>query len=84
MNHHHCPTCDRTYGQVISDRPDRCGVCITGLSIDGRAIYPTKIDGRLVCPMCRAHGATCNLVPHDEWPGAWQHDFSHLFPEEPS
>lgn len=76
-----CPTCECTYSQAIPDRPDRCGRCITGLSLDGRPIYPTPdpVTGRMVCPTCRAIGANCSLVPHDEWPEAWMHDLSHLF-----
>jgi hypothetical protein len=76
-----CPTCGATYGQVIPDHPGRCGVCVSGISIDGRPIYPQldPASGRMVCPMCRARGASCKLVPHDEWPDAWMHDFSHLF-----
>jgi hypothetical protein len=78
-----CRTCGATYGQAIPNRPDRCGVCITGLSLDGRAIYPIPhpATGRMVCPMCLARGSTCNLVPSEDYPDAWQHDLSHLFPD---
>lgn len=78
-----CSTCGATYGQRIADRPDRCGVCITGLSLDGRAIYPVERAGKMTCPTCSSIGANCKLIPHDEWPGAWAHDLSHLFPDDP-
>lgn len=50
--HEPCPTCGRTYGITV-EIPDRCGVCITGMSIDGRPIYPKQqSDGSWRCPCC--------------------------------
>lgn len=69
-----CPTCNATYGEVIPDRPDRCGVCVTGLSLDGRPIYPVRgDDGVLRCPLCIGIGANCELEPSEDWPDTWQH-----------
>jgi hypothetical protein len=69
-----CPTCGASYGLRVDD-PNRCGVCITGLSLDGNPITPVMgDDGVMRCPTCLALGATCDLIPHDEWPDAWSHD----------
>lgn len=47
-----CPNCGRTYGQCVGVA-DRCGVCLTGLSIDGRPIHPRqRPEGTWWCPCC--------------------------------
>lgn len=45
-----CPTCGRTYGQPV-DVPDRCGCCLTGLSIDGRPVHPVRNADRWISPL---------------------------------
>lgn len=46
-----CPTCHRTYG-VHVDRPDRCGLCLTGISLDGRPVHPVQgPDGAWINPV---------------------------------
>lgn len=47
-----CPTCRRTYGAPV-DTPDRCGVCLTGISLDGQPIFPTRrANNQWHCPCC--------------------------------
>lgn len=38
-----CPMCGRTYGLALPDHPDRCGVCLTGLSLDGMPVHPDPV-----------------------------------------
>jgi hypothetical protein len=69
-----CPTCGTTYGTPVDGKPERCGVCITGLSLDGRPVRAVAGgDGIMRCSLCLSNGSSCELEPHDEWPGAWQH-----------
>lgn len=61
--HDPCPTCGRTYGVPVED-PGRCGVCLTGLSLDGRPVHPVCRDGRWVSPIT---GAECLQLPDGTW-----------------
>lgn len=46
-----CPTCGRTYGIRVED-PNRCGCCLTGLSLDGRPVHPVQgPDGKWYDPI---------------------------------
>lgn len=58
-----CPTCGRTYGSPV-DAPDRCGVCLTGLSLDGHPVHPVQREGRWVSPIT---GAECAQLPDGTW-----------------
>jgi hypothetical protein len=62
--HDPCPTCGRTYGTVV-DVPDRCGCCLTGLSLDGRPVHPVRrADGLWISPI---NGAECLRLPDGTW-----------------
>lgn len=46
-----CLTCDRTGGAVVAD-DQRCGYCLTGLSVGGRPVHPVETaPGRWVSPL---------------------------------
>lgn len=59
-----CPTCRATYGVPVSV-PDRCGRCLTGLSLDGRPVYPVPIgDGKWGSPIT---GQETLALPDGTW-----------------
>lgn len=64
--------CGRTYGEKLLTRPDRCGVCITGLSLDGRPVWPIppqRPGGRVTSPIA---GEPLILLPGN----VWSHDMT--------
>jgi len=63
-----CLTCRATYGVPVEDR-GRCGRCLTGLSLDGRPIFPARrSDGSWDCPCC---GQKAIQLPDGTFMHAW-------------
>lgn len=61
-----CPTCKRTDGRPVDD-PNRCGICLTGLSFNGYPIHPRQaIDGKWVSPIVGHDGEVVQL-PDGTW-----------------
>jgi hypothetical protein len=58
-----CATCGRTYGAPVND-PDRCGCCLTGLSLDGQPVHPVRSGDKWVSPIT---GAEAAQLPDGTW-----------------
>lgn len=62
-----CATCRRTYGLPVED-PQRCGCCLTGLSLDGIPVFPAQEDdGTWYSPVTGADGAEVAQLPDGTW-----------------
>jgi hypothetical protein len=63
----HCATCRRTYGIPVDD-PQRCGCCLTGLSLDGIPVFPAqKPDGTWYSPVAGPDGGEAVQLPDGTW-----------------
>jgi hypothetical protein len=58
-----CPTCGRTYGSDVGVA-DRCGCCLTGLSLDGFPVRPVLRGNEWVSPI---HGGKVLRLPDGTW-----------------
>ena len=62
-----CPTCKRTYGIPV-DEPQRCGCCLTGLSLDGRPVFPEQApDATWYSPVVGAEGGEVVQLSDGTW-----------------
>jgi hypothetical protein len=70
-----CLTCKRSYGQTVDD-PRRCGCCLTGLSLDGRPVFPQQAaDGTWYSPVLGPGGGEVVQLSDGTWTFLLPEDF---------